>query len=147
MFHHVFEHLPNPNETFSMLKKLVKRNGKVLIRLPVVDSYAWETYKIYWVQLDPPRHLFLHTVNSIKFLSEKYGFIINKIMYDSTAFQFWGSEQYKLDIPLMDKRSHFLNNSKNVFSKNEIKKFEKKAKELNKIGKGDSACFYLQNIN
>ena len=72
---------------------------------------------------------------------------LSKIIYDSTAFQFWGSEQYKMNIPLMDPRSHFLNNKKAIFSKDEIRKFEKEADELNKNGKGDSACFYLENMN
>ncbi len=147
MFHHVFEHMQNPNETFAILKNIVKKNGNVIFRIPVIDSYAWETYKTDWVQLDPPRHFFLHTVKSIKHLCDKFGFRISKIIYDSTAFQFWGSEQYKMKIPLMDPRSHFLNNKKTIFSKDEIRKFEKAAKELNKNGKGDSACFYLENIN
>ncbi|MDH3267581.1 MAG: class I SAM-dependent methyltransferase [Ignavibacteria bacterium] len=147
MFHHVFEHLKNPAETFDILKNIVKKNGKVIIRIPVIDSYAWEIYKTNWVQLDPPRHFFLHTVKSIKHLAGRFGFRINKIIYDSTAFQFWGSEQYKMNIPLMHPRSHFLNNKKAIFSKDEIRKFENEAEELNKKGKGDSACFYLENIN
>lgn len=147
MFHHVFEHMQNPNETFAILKNIVKKNGKVIIRIPVIDCYAWEIYKTNWVQLDPPRHFFLHTVKSINHLAERFGFRINKIIYDSTAFQFWGSEQYKMNIPLMDPRSHFLNNKKAIFSKDEIRKYEKKAKDLNKKGKGDSVCFYLENLN
>jgi len=147
MFHHVFEHMENPNETFAILKKILKRNGSILIRIPVIDSYAWEFYKRDWVQLDPPRHYFLHTVKSIEYLSGKYGFKINKILYDSTSFQFWGSEQYKRQIPLMSEISHFVSHGKSIFSREEIKQFEDKAKELNKNRKGDTACFYLQSID
>ena len=147
MFHHSFEHLKNPTETFLILKKLVKKNGNVLIRIPVIDSYAWEFYKTNWIQLDPPRHFFLHTVNSISYLADKNGFQINKIIYDSTAFQFLGSEQYKRKIPLMSEESYLQNFEKSIFSKADVKQFNKKAEELNKNKKGDTACFYLKNLD
>lgn len=146
MFHHSFEHLKNPVETFELLKKVVKKNGTVLIRIPLIDSYAWETYNTNWVQLDPPRHYFLHTVKSIKYLADKFGFKINKILYDSISMQFWGSEQYKKHIPLMDTKSHLLNPKGSIFTNKEISNFNKQAKELNKSKKGDAACFYLTNM-
>lgn len=147
MFHHVFEHLNNPHETFRILKRIVRKYGKVLIRIPVLDSYAWENYKTDWVQLDPPRHYFIHTTKSIRFLASTYGFKVYKIIYDSTSFQFWGSEQYKRQISLMSSKSYFVNHSKSIFSKNEIKQFEKLSEQLNKNQKGDMACFFLENLN
>jgi SAM-dependent methyltransferase len=147
MFHHVFEHLDNPHETFRILKRIVKKHSKVLIRIPVIDSYAWEFYKTDWVQLDPPRHYFIHTTKSIMYLASTYGFNVYKIIYDSTSFQFWGSEQYKRQIPLMSSQSYFVNHSKSIFSKNEIKQFEKLSEQLNKNQKGDTACFFLENLD
>lgn len=146
MFHHVFEHLENPHETFRILKRIVKKNGKVLIRIPVLDSYAWEFYKNDWVQLDPPRHYFLHSTKSIRYLAGKYGFKVCKVIYDSTSFQFWGSEQYKKQIPLMSSKSYFINHSKSIFSRTEIKRFEQLTEQLNKDQKGDTACFFLENL-
>ncbi|MFA6598894.1 MAG: class I SAM-dependent methyltransferase [Ignavibacteriaceae bacterium] len=145
MFHHSFEHLKNPVETFELLKKVVRKKGTVLIRIPLIDSYAWEFYKTNWVQLDPPRHYFLHTVKSIKFLADKFGFKIDKIVYDSIGMQFWGSEQYKKQIALMDPKSHLINPAGSIFTDKEISNFNKRAKELNKSKKGDAACFYLTN--
>lgn len=147
MFHHVFEHLGNPHQIFKTLQKVVKKNGNVIIRIPVIDSYAWEVYKTNWVQLDPPRHFYLHTVKSINFLANKYNFEINKIIYDSTSFQFWGSEQYNQQIPLVSPKSYFISHNKSIFSKSEIKIFECRAMELNQIQRGDTACFFLKNMN
>ena len=45
MFHHSFEHLKNPVKTFELLRDVVKKGGNILIRIPVIDSYAWEIYK------------------------------------------------------------------------------------------------------
>ena len=147
MFHHSFEHLKNPVKTFELLRDVVKKGGNILIRIPVIDSYAWEIYKTDWVQLDPPRHFFIHTKKSIKYLADKFGFKIQKIIYDSTALQFFGSEQYKRGIPLMDKKSHWINPKGSIFNRDELKEFKENAEELNKKKNGDSACFFLNRTN
>ncbi|GBD90738.1 hypothetical protein BMS3Abin04_01457 [bacterium BMS3Abin04] len=67
-------------------------------------------------------------------------------MYDSDAYQFWGSEQYLKGIPMRDKRSYYENHEQSIFTKEQIKQFEVKATELNKKGEGDAACFYLKKL-
>jgi SAM-dependent methyltransferase len=143
MFHHSFEHLNNPHETFIKLTELVKQTGIVLIRIPLIDSYAWEYYRTDWVQLDPPRHFFLHSVKSLNYLANQHDFIISKIIYDSTAFQFIGSEQYKSNIPLMGSSSFFRGSRNQMFSEEIVGLYQSKAKQLNKVKKGDTASFFL----
>ena len=65
------------------------------------------------------------------------------VEFDSTEFQFWGSEQYLKGISLRDKRSLAENPRKSIFSKNQIRHFVRQAVELNRNGDGDAACFYL----
>ena len=146
MLHHSFEHVPDPLSILIDLFQKTKPDGLVLIRIPLVSSFAWRTYKTNWVQLDAPRHLFLHSVRSIELLTSKCGFIIENIDYDSKGFQFWGSEQYLRDIPLNDERSYNINPKRSIFSDCDIKVFEKKAEELNNSQNGDQACFYLRKI-
>jgi SAM-dependent methyltransferase len=143
MLHHSFEHMPDPLSILKHLYVILKHNRHILIRIPVSSSFAWEKYKTNWVQLDAPRHLFLHSVMSIQILSDQVGFKVADIIFDSTAFQFWGSEQYIRDIPLMDSRSYKKNPKGSIFSDEDISTFKKRAKELNGNKNGDSACFYL----
>jgi ubiquinone/menaquinone biosynthesis C-methylase UbiE len=147
MFHHSFEHLENPKAVFEKLTRLLKPNGNVLIRIPLIDSYAWDIYGTDWVQLDPPRHYFLHSKKSIEYLSHSFNFKINKIVYDSTVFQFLGSEQYKKQIHLMSNESYFINSNNSIFNEEDLKLFNDKAKELNKNKTGDTACFFLQKMD
>jgi 2-polyprenyl-3-methyl-5-hydroxy-6-metoxy-1,4-benzoquinol methylase len=146
MFHHSFEHISDPFEALFSIKKLLSSNGICLIRIPMVDSWAWENYRENWVQIDAPRHFFLHSRKSIEILVKNTGFKIEEIIYDSTEFQFWGSEQYKRDISLNDNNSYVVNPKKSVFLKKEITIFKEKAKELNLKEKGDQAAFYLKYI-
>lgn len=69
MMHHVFEHLPQPRASLSACAKRLKASGKILLRLPTVESVAWERYRENWVQWDAPRHHFLHTRASLEILA------------------------------------------------------------------------------
>ena len=114
-----------------------------MIRTPVVPNFAWEKYKTFWVALDAPRHLFIHSINSLSILSKQAGFKILNIVYDSTALQFIGSEQYSQGIPLKSRHSYKINPKKSIFSDEDIRHFEENANELNKNKIGDQACFFL----
>jgi len=144
MLNHSFEHMDEPQSVFHRLAELVKPGKILLIRTPVNRSFASKKYGISWVDMDPPRHLVVHSVKSMQLLAEKNGFEMEKIIFDSTAFQFWGSEQYNKGVPLFDPRSYSVNKSEGLFSKKQIKEWKEQANELNKKGEGDQACFYLR---
>lgn len=144
MMHHSFEHVPDPQEVLSSISGLLTPSGYCLLRIPVSDCYAWENFKENWVQLDAPRHYFLHSEQSMGLLAEKAGLKIRKTIYDSTAFQFWGSIQYEHDIPLNDKRSYINNPDDSLFSEEEIENFSEQAEVLNQARKGDQAVFILE---
>lgn len=146
MFNHSFEHMENPLQVMKKSNELLKINKTLLIRIPVADSYAFNHYGENWYSLDAPRHLFLHTKKSIKILVAQTGFEIKKISYDSQSWQLWGSEQYFKNISLLDDRSYYVNPGKSIFTKEDIEKYEKQTKILNKNGEGDQAEFYLQKV-
>ena len=144
IFDHSFEHIPDPLETLQTASRLLSKHGVCLIRIPTVSSYAWEHYGVNWVQLDAPRHFFLHSIVSIKFLAKKTNFNLERIVYDSTYFQFCGSEQYIKNIPFLHERSYRINPSNSIFSDFEIKTFKKHSMKLNLENRGDQAIFYLR---
>lgn len=144
MFHHSFEHLPEQQKTLEKTYNQLKPGGIALLRVPTVSSYAWQHYGVNWSQLDAPRHLFLHSVESIGKLAEQTGFTVEDVVYDSNAFQFWGSEQYEKDIPLRSENSWAESKEKSPFTSKEIRSFEKRAHELNALNQGDQAAFYLR---
>jgi len=144
MFHHSFEHIPDPIDTLHTVSRLLTERGQCLIRIPTVSSHAWQHYRENWVQIDAPRHFFLHSTESIAVLAEKADLTVAQTVYDSTEFQFWGSEQYVRDIPLKDPRSYGVNPSNSIFSVQEIAEFKQRAKELNLNNKGDSCAILLR---
>lgn len=140
--HHVFEHLPEQSIYLEKLKSLLKKDGKLIIRIPTVDSYAWEYYRENWFQVDAPRHLFLHSVKSMKILTESMHLKISDVIYDSTYHQFYHSEEYKNDIPLNQSQHNGI--YKYLTKKINKRKYLNQTKKLNKESRGDQAVFIIE---
>jgi len=143
MLNHSFEHMDEPERVLKELYRLLKTDRYLMIRIPVIPSYAFRKYGTNWVQLDAPRHQFIYTKGGLKILADKTGFQLVDVVFDSYEIQFWGSEQYLRGIHLMDSDSYGQNPKGSIFSKEDIVSFKKKANELNKTNDGDQAAFYL----
>ncbi len=143
MLHHSFEHMPQPHSVMEAIASLLPSKGHLIMRVPTVSSYAWKHYQQDWVQLDAPRHLFLYSIQGIEKLAQEAGFTVKDIQYDSTEFQFWGSQQYAKDIPLFDEQTFYLNPKKNIFSESDIQAFRIEAGRLNKLKQGDQISVQL----
>jgi SAM-dependent methyltransferase len=146
MLHHSLEHMFDPKSVFAETYRILATGGTLLIRVPLAGTYAWRKYKTNWVQLDAPRHLFIPSQLCIEKLATRFSFRLSSVFYDSTDFQFWGSEQYSRDIPLSDPRSHHRRPLNLIFPDTKIRQFKDKAKELNHAKDGDSGCFYLTKL-
>lgn len=140
MMHHALEHMSDPEQVLSKCYELLAKGGCLLVRIPLADAQVWKEDGVNWVQLDVPRHLHIPSVKGLEVLAEKIGFNVKRIDFDSTEFQFWGTELYKMGIPLKDASSH-------NFSKKLKKEFQNKALLFNQKGLGDQACFYLERRN
>lgn len=139
MFHHSFEHIRDPAETLRITADLLAAGGCCLIRLPLA-SWAWQHYGVNWVQLDAPRHLFLHTEKSLQLLAEAARMKVERIEYDSTEFQYWGSELYARDIAQSETDKGKV---QSLFPAAELRRLRQQAQQLNLEGRGDQAAFYV----
>ncbi|HEY9199515.1 MAG TPA: class I SAM-dependent methyltransferase, partial [Gammaproteobacteria bacterium] len=140
MLHHAFEHMRDPHAVLRSVCGLLRPGGCLLIRIPLADGYAWETYREDWVQLDAPRHLYLHTQKSMRYLADLHGFTLERVLYDSGATQILGSELYRHDIPLTAGKEQ----KKSVLTPAARRAAERQAEELNRAGRGDQAAFFLR---
>lgn len=143
MMHHSFEHISEQQQTLRAVAERLNDDGQCLIRIPIVSSWAWEHYGVDWVQLDAPRHLYLHSINSMRHLAQQCDLKIKSIAYDSFALQFWGSEQHVQDIALNDERSYAVNPENSPFTAEQIEAYTKQSNLLNHKKQGDQAVFYL----
>jgi SAM-dependent methyltransferase len=136
MLHHVLEHMPDHGAALDQVSRVLRPGGYCLIRIPVIPSQAWERYREHWVQIDAPRHLLIHSEKSLAMAAMRAGLRLERIEYDSTDFQFAGSELYERDVPLTELAT--------AYSRAEIRRFRREARRLNRSRRGDQAAFYFR---
>lgn len=142
-FHHSFEHVPDPASALRDARRLLAPGGRILVRMPTVSSEAAETYGTQWVQLDAPRHLTIFSREGMAALAAEHDLDLVAVHDDSTAFQFWGSEQVKRGIPLFSEKSMMVSPKGHVFSDAEVTTWTRRAAELNAAGRGDQAAWVM----
>lgn len=103
LFNHVLEHLYNPVENLMEAKRLLKKEGILVIQIPNLDSYQFKIFRKKWLQLSVPQHLNHFTTETIKSALEKVGFDVFKVLHYSIrnstlflSFSLTGLNVYKL---------------------------------------------------
>jgi ubiquinone/menaquinone biosynthesis C-methylase UbiE len=72
---HVLEHVPAPRETLSELRRILKRDGLLVIEVPDSASVTFRLTDDRWMGLDVPRHLQHFTPTTLGHLLADTGFI------------------------------------------------------------------------
>lgn len=139
MFHHSLEHIGDPLGTLNLVRNLLPPEGLCIVRIPIA-SWSWSHYGVNWVELEPPRHMFLHTERSFRLLATQAGFAVRRVAYDSDGFELWGSELYQRGISLSSLGPR---GPRQVFSAAEMRSFRKAATRLNRERCAGRAAFHL----
>jgi SAM-dependent methyltransferase len=90
---HVFEHLHNPKKILTIIQKIIKRGGYVMVSLPNIDSFQSRLFKGKWLHLDPPRHLFYFGSSDLINIMKTFGFEIESTNYFSLEHNPFGIQQ------------------------------------------------------
>ena len=83
---HVLEHVPNLIKTITELKRILNKNGKVIIAVPNHKSWDSSYYREFWAAWDVPIHLWHFSKETIELLFNKNGFKLIKtkpMLFDS----------------------------------------------------------------
>jgi hypothetical protein len=134
LFRHALEHMPI--HMLRLARDHIKSDGVCVVCIPLL-GWAWKNYSTDWVELDAPRHLFVHSSSSISLLATKSGFTIEKVIFDSTEFQFWASDFYQRDVPMTEMPAP---------TRAQRNRMRRLAEDLNQKQQGDTAQFYLRPV-
>jgi len=101
---HVLEHVTRINEQLSQIKKLLAKDGILVIAVPMSNSYDANYYGNYWAAYDVPRHLYHFTKETLEQLLLKHGFrLVDKypMKFDSFYISLLSEKYKKSGFPLL----------------------------------------------
>ena len=136
---HALEHMDNQLKNLKCFKNLVKKDGIIVIRIPIKTKPVWDKYGVNWFQIDAPRHFFLHSVESFKILCDKSNLVIENMIFDSEDYIFINCEKYLRNISVRDKEWDTIE-----FDNETIKQLRNEIRILNKNNESDQAIFLLK---
>ena len=70
----VVEHLPDPAAVFAECRRILSPVGRVVMITPNIDALGHDLMGPYWRGLEPPRHLFLYNVLTLRRFARAAGF-------------------------------------------------------------------------
>lgn len=74
---HVLEHLADPAETLTEIRRILKPGGRLVVAVPNFSSLQARLFGARWFHLDLPRHLFHFPLRSLETLLIRSGFAIH----------------------------------------------------------------------
>ncbi len=82
----VLEHLHSPSETLAEIHRILKAEGRLIVRVPNGLSRDAQLFGRAWAGLDPPRHLYVFTPDTLRELLSKNFFSIRELGCQSGGY-------------------------------------------------------------
>ena len=76
---HVIEHVSDPLSLLRECERILKPGGHLVVITPNSKSLCHQLYKSNWLSLDPPRHLYIFNLETLRQLSRKADFQNEKL--------------------------------------------------------------------
>ncbi|MGA4643629.1 class I SAM-dependent methyltransferase [Limisphaera sp. 4302-co] len=84
---HVLEHVHDPAGLLRECARVLKPSGRLVLLTPNLESHGHRRFGPAWLNLDPPRHLYLFSPRTLRRLAERAGLKIRVLR--STARTAW----------------------------------------------------------
>jgi len=98
MLNHVFEHLEDPVNVLNILREKLDPRGKILLRIPNIESYAYRRFQHRWFGIQAPTHIFLPSRMGMEIISNQAAFQVADVFGENVLELWLQSESYELDI-------------------------------------------------
>ena len=76
---HVLEHVPNLHQRLEEIKRLIRKDGFLVIAVPNLEASDAKKYGEKWAALDVPRHLYHFTGKTMGTLLNQFDFQIKSV--------------------------------------------------------------------
>ena len=94
---HSLEHDPEPGATLQQFRRILRKDGRVLIGVPNIDSAPAHWFGKYWWYLGAPVHTYSFSRKHLTALVERHGFVVESVRYTGNYGGLIGSLQIYLN--------------------------------------------------
>ena len=94
---HSIEHVPDPEALLRRVATLVKDDGRIFLAFPSPRSWDLRLFGARWFHLDPPRHLYYFSPDTMSRLLEKCGMKVERTGQFSLEYNPFGFVQSVLN--------------------------------------------------
>ena len=98
----VLEHVHDPTATLAEVRRILKPDGLLLVRVPNSATWDAKLFGRFWVGYDAPRHLYIYSPPTLTRFLEDAGFRIRRMRSDILGYapfalsvQFWLDEKLR----------------------------------------------------
>lgn len=134
-----FEHMTDPVQVLKSAARLLKPGAVLAMDIPVFPNAAFDMFGPYWFQIDAPRHIFLHSKESLRYLEEQSGMKVVKMEYDADYSWSFRSFFYSMGVPFYEQTRELISR---YFTEEDIRGMIKTTRNINRIGCSDHAKVY-----
>ena len=140
---HALEHVRDPRAEMRELMRRLAPGGVLMVRIPLLNRFAWLEYGGFWVQLDAPRHQTLFTRSGFETLVGSIGLNPVHVVFDASEFMVLGSMARRQGLFPHGSSARW-NDAIREMGRSGRKAARKIAKATNLDGSSDQATFYLK---
>jgi 2-polyprenyl-3-methyl-5-hydroxy-6-metoxy-1,4-benzoquinol methylase len=76
---HVIEHVSDPLVLLAKCRRVLRPGGRLVLLTPNIESLGHDIFGSSWVHLDPPRHLHLFSLATLREMVERSGFDVTTL--------------------------------------------------------------------
>lgn len=95
----VLEHVHHPRETLLEIRRVLKPDGALVCRVPLMGSWDHKLFGSYWAGWDAPRHLTVFSHNTLRSMLSQAGLRVERMTCTSGSYptfvlgvRFWAQE-------------------------------------------------------
>jgi SAM-dependent methyltransferase len=82
----VLEHVHSPTETLLEIRRILKSDGVLIFRVPLLDAWDRKLFGRYWAGWDAPRHLTLFSKHTLGLMLARTGFCVKETLCISGSY-------------------------------------------------------------
>lgn len=83
---HVIEHIPDLSSFLQKIKKVLTKNGHLLLATPNINSLMFKIFKCRWYPMSPKEHVWQFTPETLSNILVEEGFKIEKVTITSMGY-------------------------------------------------------------